>query len=160
MLTVTGPAEDRRRLNQLFRSSVTDISGGEWDGEKYAVIDDGTWGHFDQDEVRRLFLQAVWDWAPPAGERDACEDVDETVLDRDGRSEVRGYCAWEPPVIWLERVSNLMPTLNFSCRSTTEHERYEEWAISGGESHRTKLEVLDWQKDAWVPLDPNADVRR
>jgi hypothetical protein len=51
-----------------------------------------------------------------------------------------------------------MPSLEFLCRSTTGHEVFEEWAVARGEAHRLKLEVFDWDKDLWVPHDPNDDV--
>src|SRR5436190_884008 len=114
-LTVEGPAEDRERFALVFRSAAAEVVGGGYDGEPFADLGDGTWGYIDKAEVRIIWLAPVWTWCggPSA-------DLDDTVLEHGDRLEIRGYCAWSPPVAWLEAASNLMPSLKLTARATIE----------------------------------------
>ena len=153
VLTVTGLDDDRDGFATSFQCTVCEFYGGPYDGEKYTELANITWGYTDKDEDQLLYLQPVWHWKKN-------EDLDSTVYNHGEQAEIRGYCKWDPPIDWLERVSNLMPTLSFHLAATTEHELYEEWVVSGGEARRLKLEALKWTKDGterWIPLDPESN---
>ena len=156
VLTISGIQDDRDCFANVFQSTVAEIDGGPYDGEKYAELADATWGQTNKDEPQLLYLKPVWHWNN-INHKD--EDLDSTVCDKGEQAEIRGYCKWDPPLDWLERVSNLMPALTFHLAATTDHERYEEWIVSSGEARRVKLEVVRWKPDGeeWIPLDPNTD---
>lgn len=136
----------------MLRSTLAEIGNRPYDGTR---------GEPDQDESRRLYLQPVRGWDPLVASSEACDDVDETVLDRGGWAEVRGSCNGGPPIRWLERVSNLVPTLTLQFGCTTGQELYEEWFVRGGDGRRVKLEICRWTEsgERWVALDPDSDQR-
>jgi hypothetical protein len=157
-ITVRGPLEDRRRFASSFRSTITGRFSGSNEGKRHALLNEGTWGQTDEEDHKWLEIWPVRSWWPNPAEGCHNSDLDETVLELADRSEFRGSCKWGPPVAWLEKVCNLMPSLSFFCRSTTEHTFYEEYSVSGAEVRRLKLAVFDRKTDEWIPHDPDEDV--
>jgi len=157
-VTVHGPLEDRKRFAAAFRSTIREVVGATDECEKLALLNDGTWGPTDEYDHRWLEIRAVWSWRSNSAEGGPRPDLDETVLELEDRSEFWGCCKWAPPVAWLVKVSNLMPTLRFFCRSTTEHTLYEEHSVSSAEVRRLKLALYDLETGEWVPRDPREDI--
>jgi hypothetical protein len=157
-VTVHGPLEDRKRFAAAFRSTVREMVGATDDEDKLAMLDDGTWGPTDEHDHLFLGVWAVRSWPPNLVEGGPCPDPDETVLELKDRSVFRGCCQWAPPVGWLVKVANLMPSLRFFCRATTEHTLYEEYSVSSAEVRRLKLAVYDRETGEWVPRDPSEDI--
>jgi hypothetical protein len=157
-ITVHGPLEDRKRFASAFRSTITAKGDGPDERRLYALLDDGTWGQDGEDDHKWLELWAIGSWRLNPAERSHCSDLEDTVLDLEDCSEFRGSCKWGPPIAWLEKVSNIIPSLSFFCRSITEYSVYEEYTVSIAEVRRLKLAVFDWSTDAWISHDPNEDV--
>jgi hypothetical protein len=158
-ITVRGPLEDRVRFASAFRSTIRELDDDDpGERRRYALLDDGTWGQDGEDDHKWLELWAIGSWRLNPAERSQCSDLDDTVLELADRSEFRGSCKWMPPVAWMKKVSSLIPSLSFFCRSITEYCAYEEYTVSSAEVRRLKLAVFDWKTDEWIPHDPDEDV--
>jgi hypothetical protein len=156
-IKVTGPAEDLKHFNSVFRSSVEEIREGVSGGMKHIRPNDGRWGHFEEGDVEDLYLHPEGGRNTGDGEAGDRADTDEALLELPGSSEMSGHCKWTPPTGWLEQASHLMPSLRFSCRSTIEGEVYEEWVAEGGKARRVELDVFDGFSGAWVPCEPEVE---
>src|ERR1700722_12773132 len=105
-ITVHGEPEDTERFAGYFSDSIEQAPGNERN-EVYVPLDAGTFSDFDSDrDVSRLWL--------PKG--------NEIQRTKHGDMLIEGWCTWEVPTAWLEKVSNLMPSLTFSVKATIEHE--------------------------------------
>jgi hypothetical protein len=158
-ITVHGPLEDRKRFGSAFRSTIRELDDDDpGERRRYAVLNDGTWGQDGEHDHKWLELWAIGSWRLNPAERSQCSDLEDTVLELEDRSEFRGSCKWGPPIAWLEKVSNIIPSLSFFCRSDTEYSVYEEYTVSIAEVRRLKLAVLDWDTHEWIPHDPDEDA--
>jgi hypothetical protein len=157
-ITVHGPLEDRQRFAATFRSTITEKGDGPDERRLYALLDDGTWGQDGEDDHKWLELWVIGSWRLNPAERSQCSDLDDTVLELEDRSEFRGSCKWVPPLAWMKKVSNLIPSLSFFCCSITEYSVYEEYTVSSDDVRRLKLAVFDLKTNEWIPHDPDEDV--
>lgn len=125
-ITVHGEPEALDRFACYFTDSIEQHPGNDRN-EVSVPMDDGTFGDFDEDrDVPRLWLTK--------GE--------ELQRAKDGDIRIIGWCKWNAPITWLERVSNLMPGVSFSVRATIEHELFQTWEVADGQGNLTHEEVI------------------
>ena len=128
VIDVQGEAESLDRFASYFMDSIKEDAGNPRN-EVFVPLDDGTFGDFDAEkEVRYL-------WMPKGKEIQWTES---------GEIRIVGWCNWEPPITWLESVSNLMPGLSFNVCNTIEHELFQHWDVADGHA--------DLRKQDYIPL--------
>lgn len=124
-IKVHGQSEDVERFLGYFRDSMEDGPGDGSNDEVYVRLDDGTFGEFNpKEDIPYLWMLKEGVQITPNG------DV-----------YIDGWCNSQPPITYLEQVSNLMP-IWFSVGCTIEHELLQDWKVSQGCSDLIYQEII------------------
>jgi hypothetical protein len=116
------------------------VRGPKEDREQFAaLIEAAAWGQSRDGDIAIPFASVISDWHDTDEYRTfwITPGDDGCLFQRDGGSLVfRGQSRNTPPVRFLLRISEQLPTVSFGIESVTEHTMCEKWVVQKG---RAKL---------------------